>query len=91
MSSEKKPMSEAETRRHIIEHARVSGYEAPIRDIFLKIDEALKHARSQDERDYIAVQGLQEIDAYFNGGSSSLTGTVIKGIDQTTIDKFNKR
>jgi hypothetical protein len=86
-----KPLTEKETRAHLLDHARQNGYEQPIIDIFRKIDEAMKHAKTKYEREYISVQGLQEIDAYFNGGQSSLNDTLIRNIDQATINKFNKR
>lgn len=86
-----KPMSERETRIHILEHARVSGYEAPVREIFRKVDEAMKNAKSQDEKNMIALQGLSEIDAYFKGGSSNLDNVTLTGFDQSILDKFNKR
>ena len=86
-----KPMTEKETRIHLLEHARVSGYEAPIKDIFRRVDEAVKHARTEEERQMIKIQGLQEIDAYFSGGQANLDNVTLKGIEQETIDKFKKR
>jgi hypothetical protein len=82
-----KPMTEKETRIHLLEHARVSGYEQPILEIFRKIDEAMKHAKSKEEREIIAVQGLQEMDLYFGASRSGLVGTTIQGASETAIKK----
>lgn len=80
-------MTEAETRALLLEHARISGYEKPILDIFKKIDEAMKHAKSKQERDIIAVQGLQEMDTYFGATRSGLVGTTITGASEEAIKK----
>lgn len=82
-----KPMSEQQTRAHLLEHARVSGYEKPILDIFKKVDEAMKHAKTKEERDIIAVQGLQEMDIYFGASRSGLIGTTIAGASDAAIKK----
>lgn len=82
-----KPMTEKETRVHLLEHARVSGYEQPILEIFRKIDEAMKHAKTKEERDIIAVQGLQEMDMYFGASRTGLIGTSIQGASETAIKK----
>ena len=84
-------MTEFESRSLILEHARNNGYEQPIRDIFKKVDAALKHAKNKDERDLIALQGLQEVDSYFTGGTANLDGVTVKGISDKAIDNFNKR
>lgn len=81
------PMSERETRIHLLEHARVNGYEKPILDIFRKVDEAMKHAKTQEERQVIAVQGLQEMDVYFGASRSNLAGMNIQGADEEIVKK----
>ncbi len=80
-------MTEAQTRALLLEHARMSGYEKPILDIFRKIDEAMKHAKTKEERDVIAVQGLQEMDTYFGASKSGLAGTTITGASEEAIKK----
>lgn len=80
-------MSETMTRQHLLEHARVSGFEAPILAIFKKIDEAMKNAKNKAERDIIALQGLQEIDVYFGASSSNLNDMNIQGTTEEAIKK----
>lgn len=82
-----KPMSEIETRMHILEHARMNGYEAPVKAIFKKVDEAMKNAKSDYEKQIIAVQGLQEIDSYFRAGASNLSDANIKNVSEEAVKK----
>lgn len=86
-----KPMTEQQSRALIMEHARNNGYEQPILAIFQKVDAALKNAKTKEERDIIALQGLQEVDSYFRGGAANLDGVTVKGIGDEAIEKFNKR
>lgn len=83
--------TEAETRRHILSIARAAGYEAPILDIFRRVDEAIKNAKNEIEKEMIIMQGLSELDVYFGADNSNLNNLGINNISQSTIDKFNKR
>ena len=80
-------MDERNSRIHLMEHARMNGYEKPLLEIFRKVDEALLHAKSQEERDIIALQGIMEIDSYYKGGATNLNGMTLQGSTNEAIRK----
>lgn len=86
-----KPMTEAETRLFLLERFRLHGLEDVLLKTFSRIDEALAHAKTQEEKDLIALEGLAEIDKLCGAKNSNLAGTSISGVSQEAIDIFNKK
>jgi len=61
MSAKKKMMSEKETIQNILSLAREQGVEDKVKKLISRFQEAVKTARSQEERQSIATLGLAEI------------------------------
>jgi hypothetical protein len=63
----KKPISEAEGRRNLIGWARYYGTEEDQLKLFARVDDLMKHAKSEEEKTAIAAWGIQEIDRFWHG------------------------
>ena len=68
----KKILSEAETRRNIIETARFFNCEGEVLEIFAKYDKLLRNCTNPIEREAIALAGNQEIHFLLNSKPGAL-------------------
>lgn len=68
--NKKKVLSEAKTRENIMDWARYYGCEQEVILIFNKYDNLLKSCTNKEEREAIAVMGVQELHHLINSDRS---------------------
>jgi hypothetical protein len=60
-----KPMSEKETRKQLLGHARANGCEAELLKLFDRYDNALKGCKTAEERKAVQAMGIMEFNNFF--------------------------
>lgn len=75
----KKPLSEAASRKQLLNVAKQHGAEGDLLKIFHRYDELLKGCKTPEERSAVQVMGNLEVHNFFGGkGALEVNGMTVK-------------